>query len=271
MLPNLLRHIFPLLGLPTEEQQSSPKTDSRTKETGLVHQMRKGNKSESKPLRRMQSETQGSNEKIRPKKEGVKMSELDSAILVAVKAHNCQKDKGGQPYILHALRVMMKVEGLEAKAVAVMHDAVEDSDNPTAKMKEVREVGFSETIMEALDLLTHKPEISYTDYIIRIKPNKIATEVKLADLEDNSRLDRAILPPHNLKHGGVKLAKYLYSYRFLKGQIKAKEYRRLMDSHKNESRPITESMSSDEVKAFKRYVNNIKENMDEEYSGGKGK
>ena len=56
------------------------------------------------------------------------MSMLDRAIEIAVQAHSGQLDKGGAPYILHPLRVMLRMATEEERIVAVLHDVVEDSD-----------------------------------------------------------------------------------------------------------------------------------------------
>ncbi len=50
-----------------------------------------------------------------------------SAIEIAVRAHGGQVDKGGQPYILHPLRLMFAVDGPIAQQAAVLHDVVEDT------------------------------------------------------------------------------------------------------------------------------------------------
>ena len=39
------------------------------------------------------------------------MSTLEKAIAIAAQGHEGQVDKGGAPYILHPLRVMLAVEG----------------------------------------------------------------------------------------------------------------------------------------------------------------
>ncbi len=54
------------------------------------------------------------------------MSNLQKAISIAVEAHKGQTDKGGSPYILHPLRVMMSLETEEEMIVGVLHDVVED-------------------------------------------------------------------------------------------------------------------------------------------------
>ena len=53
---------------------------------------------------------------------------LSRAIVFAANYHAGQKDKGGEPYILHSLRVMMKMETEEEKVVAVLHDVLEDTE-----------------------------------------------------------------------------------------------------------------------------------------------
>ena len=47
------------------------------------------------------------------------MATLEKAIELAARAHAGQKDKQNFPYILHPLRVMMRVQDEEAQMVAV--------------------------------------------------------------------------------------------------------------------------------------------------------
>src|ERR1044071_9819551 len=51
---------------------------------------------------------------------------LEDTIILACTAHRGQVDKGGAPYILHPLRVMLAVSGDERRIAAVLHDVVED-------------------------------------------------------------------------------------------------------------------------------------------------
>lgn len=37
---------------------------------------------------------------------------LEEAVLIAIKAHRGQRDKGGAPYVLHPLRVMLQLGDL---------------------------------------------------------------------------------------------------------------------------------------------------------------
>ena len=57
---------------------------------------------------------------------------LETAIQIAAEAHAGQKQKNGQPYILHPLRVMARVSTEEEQIVAVLHDVLED--NPAASV-----------------------------------------------------------------------------------------------------------------------------------------
>lgn len=107
---------------------------------------------------------------------------LEKAIFIAVTAHKGQVDKGGNPYILHPIRVMVSVKTIEEKIVALLHDVVEDSD---ITIDQLRNEGFSESTLEAVLLLTKSPGCSYEDYLRSIKSNSLALEIKKADLNDN--------------------------------------------------------------------------------------
>ena len=54
---------------------------------------------------------------------------LARAIEIAASAHRNQVDKGGKPYILHPIRVMMSLNSEDEKIVGVLHDVVEDSEH----------------------------------------------------------------------------------------------------------------------------------------------
>lgn len=118
---------------------------------------------------------------------------LGKAIALASNSFEHIKDKGGQPYILHCLRVMnnLHTDDEELKCIAILHDWVEDMfrDNPEKGLQLLRKQ-YSERIVKALDLLTHRKGVPYDDYIKAISLNADATKVKLADLKDNSDITR---------------------------------------------------------------------------------
>lgn len=110
------------------------------------------------------------------------MSTLERAIAIAAEAHAGQTDKGGAPYILHPLRVMMRVEGEHARIAAVLHDLVEDTH---WTFDDLRAEGFHEAVVAALDGLTRREGEIYLDFCRRAATNELARQVKLADIEDN--------------------------------------------------------------------------------------
>lgn len=119
------------------------------------------------------------------------MATLEQAIQLAVEAHRGQTDRYGSPYILHPLRVMQRVRSEAARIAAVLHDVVEDTPYT---LSDLRERGFSPLVVAAVDRLTRREDETYEAFIERIKPDALAVEVKIADLEDNMDIRRATRP-----------------------------------------------------------------------------
>jgi hypothetical protein len=136
-----------------------------------------------------------------------------------------KKDKEGLPYILHPLRVMNQVRGEEAQIVAVLHDVVEDTK---VTLDDLRHAGFSASVLAAIQCVTHRKDEPYADYVVACKHNPIARQVKLGDLADNCRLDRAILRPQRLQRDLARIHRYFLSHKYLTDQITEDEYRSLM-------------------------------------------
>jgi len=107
---------------------------------------------------------------------------LEEAIPLAMKAHRGQIDRGGSPYILHPMRVMLRLKTESEMIVGILHDVVEDSQ---ITIDDLHEKGFSEEVVAAIDCLTKREGEDYDIYIERIRPNPLAVRVKVADLEDN--------------------------------------------------------------------------------------
>ncbi|NYH12590.1 HD domain-containing protein [Pseudomonas moraviensis] len=116
---------------------------------------------------------------------------LERAIAIAATAHAGQVDKGGAPYILHPLKVMLRMSSLEERIVAVLHDVVEDCG---ISLEDLRKEGFSEAVLSAIESVTKVPGESYEDFVERAAQNPIGRVVKLADLEENSDLSRIASP-----------------------------------------------------------------------------
>ena len=114
---------------------------------------------------------------------------LERAIEIAVSAHKGVFDKGGNPYILHPLRVMMSLTTKDEKIVGVLHDVVEDSDDWDFDKLKVE--GFSDTVLDGLRAVTKFFEDEdYDAFIQRGLDNKIGRAVKIADIRDNLDVTR---------------------------------------------------------------------------------
>lgn len=127
------------------------------------------------------------------------MATLERAIAIAATAHQGQRDKAGATYILHPLRMMMRMHSEAAMMAAVLHDVVEDCHDQGWTLDHFREEGFSEEVLQAVECLTHQAGESYDQFIERVHLNAIATQVKIADLEDNMDIKRiGTLKPKDL-------------------------------------------------------------------------
>lgn len=135
------------------------------------------------------------------------MDPLKRAIQIAAEAHAGQVDKGGKPYILHPLRVMLAMTTDEERIVAVLHDALEDGPWPIEIA--LKHAQFSPAVMVALDALTKRPKEAYADFIARVKLNPLATRVKLADMRDNSDLSRIPNPTEKDRARRAKYQRYI--------------------------------------------------------------
>ena len=112
---------------------------------------------------------------------------LEYAIQIALQAHLGQQDKGGDPYILHPLRLMLKMRTDLERIVAVLHDVIEDSE---WTLDLLRDEGFPDEVIAAIDHLTRRSNESYEDFIERVRANVLARTVKVADLQDNLDISR---------------------------------------------------------------------------------
>ncbi len=59
------------------------------------------------------------------------MNTLERSIAITLEAHSGQTDKAGAPYILHPLRLMVRMKTDEERMAAVFHDVVEDGPGAT--------------------------------------------------------------------------------------------------------------------------------------------
>ena len=112
---------------------------------------------------------------------------VDLALSIARQAHEGQLDKAEVDYIEHPIYVASQVDTEEEKAVALLHDVIEDSP---VSAEELLQAGLPETVVTAVQVLTKKKEQDYQTYLETVKKNPLARVVKLADLKHNSDLSR---------------------------------------------------------------------------------
>ena len=139
------------------------------------------------------------------------MADLEEAIRIAVEAHRGQKDRAGEPYILHPLRMMLRVQTDAERMAAVLHDVVEDS---AWTLDDLRDRGFPAEVLEAVARLTRRPDESYDAMVERAAAHPVARRVKLADLEDNLDLRRLAEVGERDRE---RLDRYLRAWRRLSG------------------------------------------------------
>ena len=101
-------------------------------------------------------------------------------------AHKCHKGQfrwdGITPYISHPLLVASKFTDPTYQAVALLHDVMEDCGRTK---QDLFNEGLPQDVIDAVAILTKTKEMNYFDYIVSILDNKIAREVKIADIEHN--------------------------------------------------------------------------------------
>lgn len=138
------------------------------------------------------------------------MNLYNKALEIATEAHSGQFDKAGEDYIQHPLYVASLVSTEKEKAVALLHDVIEDS---SITKEDLLLSGIDPEVVEAVLILTKQPSDSYQSYLERVKGNELARIVKLADLTHNSNLSRL---KKITKKDEDRLQKYAKAIEYLK-------------------------------------------------------
>jgi (p)ppGpp synthase/HD superfamily hydrolase len=125
----------------------------------------------------------------------MKRTQANLAYRLALKAHAGQvrtaipfDTDGEEPYINHPVRVALALDGDNRKAIALLHDVLEDTD---VTYLELERRGVDKGILLAVKALTRLDDETYREYIERLVAwdhlywSDITREVKLADLDDN--------------------------------------------------------------------------------------
>ena len=114
------------------------------------------------------------------------------ALKLCFEAHKDQVDKSGMPYVFHPFHLAEQMTDEDTTVVALLHDVVDDTNYT---LEDLKNMGFSQQVLEAISLMTHEEGVPYLEYVAKIKANPIAKAVKLADIEHNS--DHTRLEPND--------------------------------------------------------------------------
>ena len=113
---------------------------------------------------------------------------------IAKEAHKGQKRWSGAEYWTHPAAVALSFpdDAYDYKIVAWLHDVLEDTEyTPTMLL----DLGIPEHLVGAVMGMTKREGQNYYDFIIQVSKNKIATVVKIADINHNMS---------DLKEGSLK-------------------------------------------------------------------
>ena len=116
-----------------------------------------------------------------------------------MRQHFGQKDKAGKDYYFHPTRVSARLDLIEDKIVALLHDTIEDTGMTPEKLLQL---GYTQDTVDAILSVTRKEGESYADFIARA----------MADLEDNMDIRRL---PDLTEKDWHRLNKYLHAYHYL--------------------------------------------------------
>jgi (p)ppGpp synthase/HD superfamily hydrolase len=114
---------------------------------------------------------------------------LAKMLVLATNAHSGQFDRGGNPYILHPLKVMhyLKTDDEELQCIALGHDVIEDT---STTYQDLRDAGMSDRVISAIRALTKQPGQTYDEYREAVFASLDAMRVKVCDLRHNTDIRR---------------------------------------------------------------------------------
>lgn len=135
------------------------------------------------------------------------------ALKLCFEAHKEQIDKSGMPYVFHPFHLAEQMQDEESTIVALLLDVIEDTDYT---LDDLRKVGFDDSVLVAINLMTYEDGVPYMDYVEQIKTNPIAKTVKLADLRHNSDMTRLeVVTPRDQE----RAEKYLATIKLLENNL----------------------------------------------------
>lgn len=145
------------------------------------------------------------------------MATLEKAIQISAKAHEGQLDKAGQPYIIHPIKVMLRLQNEDERIAAILHDVIEDTE---ITLNDLMAAGFSSEVIDAVEALTKREGETRMEAAKRASHNPIALRVKLADNAENMDISRIANPTEK---DFVRLEEYKIIRAFLLSEITSLE------------------------------------------------
>lgn len=114
---------------------------------------------------------------------------LAKMLVIVTNAHAGQFDKGGNPYVLHPLKVMhyLKSDDEELMCIALGHDVIEDTN---VTFRDLRDAGMTERVIVGISGVTKMPGQTQEEYEDGVCSNVDCMRVKKADLRHNSDIRR---------------------------------------------------------------------------------
>jgi (p)ppGpp synthase/HD superfamily hydrolase len=104
---------------------------------------------------------------------------------------------------------MAAVDGESARVAAVLHDVMEDSE---ITLEQLQREGIPPDVLRTLDCLTRREGEEYSAYIRRVATDATAIRVKIADLHDNLRNNKA---GERARENADRIRRYQDALRFL--------------------------------------------------------
>jgi (p)ppGpp synthase/HD superfamily hydrolase len=114
---------------------------------------------------------------------------LGKVLVLATNAHAGQFDRGGNPYILHPIKVMhyLKTDDEELQCIALLHDVIEDTKTT---WQDLQDIGCTARVIAGVRVLTKMPGQTYDEYKKEVFANFDAMRVKSCDLRHNTDIRR---------------------------------------------------------------------------------
>jgi (p)ppGpp synthase/HD superfamily hydrolase len=114
---------------------------------------------------------------------------LGKVLVLATNAHAGQFDRGGNPYILHPIKVMhyLKTDDEELQCIALLHDVIEDTKTT---WQDLQDIGCTARVISGVRVLTKMPGQTYDEYKKEVFASLDAMKVKACDLRHNTDIRR---------------------------------------------------------------------------------